>query len=166
MFCFHEPPLTDEEYEFTSSTSKRRLTSTTTPALLTSSASTPFFVTEEVAPVPEETKVRPVHFANHLQSLEEPPTSYAYPPKMRLPLPECFHNPTGRVQGLIDLLGYVCCNPVLNNLMEDTYQMIVLEKKFHTCNLNQIANTVQVPPEPIQNLGPSESRTGAVQYFF
>ena len=64
-------------------------------------------------------------------------TKYYYPPRMPLPLPECFHNPT----------GYVCCNKHLNDLIVDTYTELEARPKFHTCNINAIASKLQVQAE-------------------
>ncbi|KAH7719894.1 CRE-GRD-9 protein [Aphelenchoides avenae] len=58
---------------------------------------------------------------------------YYYPPRMPLPLPTCFHNPT----------GYPCCNPALNDLMVETYTELEARPKFHTCNINAIATALQ-----------------------
>ncbi|KAI3420840.1 hypothetical protein GPALN_014459 [Globodera pallida] len=62
---------------------------------------------------------------------------YYYPPRMPLPLPTCFHNPT----------GYPCCNPTLNDLMVETYTELESKPKFHTCNINAIALHLQVRAE-------------------
>lgn len=52
---------------------------------------------------------------------------------MPLPLPSCFHNPT----------GYACCNAQLNDLIVETYTELEAKPKFHTCNINAIANMIQ-----------------------
>uniref|UniRef100_A0A914XV61 Ground-like domain-containing protein n=1 Tax=Panagrolaimus superbus TaxID=310955 RepID=A0A914XV61_9BILA len=62
---------------------------------------------------------------------------YYYPPRMPLPLPVCFYNPT----------GYVCCNKQLNDLIVDTYTELEARPKFHTCNLNDIATMLQMKAE-------------------
>uniref|UniRef100_A0A914HSD9 Ground-like domain-containing protein n=1 Tax=Globodera rostochiensis TaxID=31243 RepID=A0A914HSD9_GLORO len=62
---------------------------------------------------------------------------YYYPPRMPLPLPTCFHNPT----------GYPCCNPTLNDLMVETYTDLESKPKFHTCNINAIALHLQIRAE-------------------
>ncbi|KAF8363654.1 hypothetical protein PRIPAC_90577 [Pristionchus pacificus] len=61
-------------------------------------------------------------------------THYAYPPRMPLPLPQCFHNPT----------GYVCCNEELNDLMVDTWTTLEQRPKFQPCNVNLIATHIQL----------------------
>ncbi|GMR46838.1 hypothetical protein PMAYCL1PPCAC_17033 [Pristionchus mayeri] len=53
---------------------------------------------------------------------------------MPLPLPQCFHNPT----------GYVCCNEELNDLMVDTYTTLELRPKFQACNIQLIASHLQL----------------------
>ncbi|EYC31456.1 hypothetical protein Y032_0004g2163 [Ancylostoma ceylanicum] len=58
---------------------------------------------------------------------------YYYPPRQRLPLPKCFYNPT----------GYVCCNEELNDLMVNTYSELESRPRFHTCNVQALANTLQ-----------------------
>ncbi|TKR81655.1 hypothetical protein L596_015493 [Steinernema carpocapsae] len=60
-------------------------------------------------------------------------TKYYYPPRQPLPLPKCFHNPT----------GYVCCNVHLNDLIVDTYTELESRPKFHSCNINLIARELQ-----------------------
>uniref|UniRef100_A0A914Q339 Ground-like domain-containing protein n=1 Tax=Panagrolaimus davidi TaxID=227884 RepID=A0A914Q339_9BILA len=62
---------------------------------------------------------------------------YYYPPRMPLPLPVCFYNPT----------GYVCCNKQLNDLIVDTYTELEARPKFHTCNINAIATMLQMKAE-------------------
>uniref|UniRef100_A0A1I7YGD6 Ground-like domain-containing protein n=1 Tax=Steinernema glaseri TaxID=37863 RepID=A0A1I7YGD6_9BILA len=62
---------------------------------------------------------------------------YYYPPKQDLPLPKCFHNPT----------GYVCCNTKLNAIMENAYKELRKNPKFNTCNVGVIATTVQKTAE-------------------
>ncbi|GMT02958.1 hypothetical protein PENTCL1PPCAC_25132, partial [Pristionchus entomophagus] len=61
-------------------------------------------------------------------------TNYYYPPRQPLPLPKCFHNPT----------GYVCCNEALNDLMVDTYTALEQRPKFHACNIQLIATHLQL----------------------
>ncbi|GMT34968.1 hypothetical protein PFISCL1PPCAC_26265, partial [Pristionchus fissidentatus] len=61
-------------------------------------------------------------------------TNYYYPPRQPLPLPKCFHNPT----------GYVCCNEALNDLMVDTYTVLEQRPKFHACNIQLIATHLQL----------------------
>ncbi|KAF8384492.1 grd-9 [Pristionchus pacificus] len=61
-------------------------------------------------------------------------THYYYPPRQPLPLPKCFHNPT----------GYVCCNEALNDLMVDTYTALEQRPKFHACNIQLIATHLQL----------------------
>ncbi|VDL82565.1 unnamed protein product [Nippostrongylus brasiliensis] len=58
---------------------------------------------------------------------------YYYPPRQRLPLRKCFYNPT----------GYVCCNEILNDLMVETFAEMETRPKFHTCNIQAIANAMQ-----------------------
>ncbi|RCN49999.1 ground-like domain protein [Ancylostoma caninum] len=58
---------------------------------------------------------------------------YYYPPRQRFPLPKCFYNPT----------GYVCCNEELNDLMVKTYSELESKPRFHTCNVQALANTLQ-----------------------
>ncbi|KAK0406225.1 hypothetical protein QR680_018445 [Steinernema hermaphroditum] len=60
-------------------------------------------------------------------------TKYYYPPRQPLPLPKCFHNPT----------GYVCCNVHLNDMIVDTYTELESRPKFHSCNINLIARELQ-----------------------
>ncbi|KAI1716430.1 ground-like domain-containing protein [Ditylenchus destructor] len=67
----------------------------------------------------------------------EPAHRYYYPPRMPLPLPTCFHNPT----------GYACCNPMLNDLMVETYTELEAKPRFHTCNINAIATMLQQKAE-------------------
>ncbi|CAK5089847.1 unnamed protein product [Meloidogyne enterolobii] len=62
---------------------------------------------------------------------------YYYPPRIPLPLPTCFHNPT----------GYPCCNPKLNDLIVETYTMLESKPRFHTCNINAIAQHLQIRAE-------------------
>uniref|UniRef100_A0A1I7SMJ9 Ground-like domain-containing protein n=1 Tax=Bursaphelenchus xylophilus TaxID=6326 RepID=A0A1I7SMJ9_BURXY len=62
---------------------------------------------------------------------------YYFPPRMQLPLPSCFHNPT----------GYACCNAQLNDLMVETYTELEAKPKFHICNINAIANQIQKKAE-------------------
>uniref|UniRef100_A0AC35TNW7 Ground-like domain-containing protein n=1 Tax=Rhabditophanes sp. KR3021 TaxID=114890 RepID=A0AC35TNW7_9BILA len=64
-------------------------------------------------------------------------TRYAFGPREPLPLSGCFYNPT----------GYVCCNSELNDLMIDTYTTLTRNKKFHICNINKIAGTLQSAAE-------------------
>ncbi|GMS90681.1 hypothetical protein PENTCL1PPCAC_12856, partial [Pristionchus entomophagus] len=60
--------------------------------------------------------------------------NYYYPPRQALPLPKCFHNPT----------GYICCNEELNDLMVQTYQDLEQKPKFHPCNVHLIATRLQL----------------------
>ncbi|KAK0413321.1 hypothetical protein QR680_006734 [Steinernema hermaphroditum] len=62
---------------------------------------------------------------------------YYYAPKQELPLPKCFHNPT----------GYVCCNFKLNSIMESTYKELRKNPKFNSCNVGVIATAVQKTAE-------------------
>ncbi|CAD5229346.1 unnamed protein product [Bursaphelenchus okinawaensis] len=62
---------------------------------------------------------------------------YYFPPRMALPLPTCFHNPT----------GYACCNAQLNDLIVETYTELETKPKFHICNINAIANQIQKKAE-------------------
>ncbi|KAE9550230.1 hypothetical protein FO519_006550 [Halicephalobus sp. NKZ332] len=85
------------------------------------------------------------NFANNQASLPQDSngfqahraTRYYYPPRMPLPLAECFHNPT----------GYVCCNKFLNDLIVDTYTELESRPKFHNCNINAIALHLQMRAE-------------------
>uniref|UniRef100_A0A915CMK9 Ground-like domain-containing protein n=1 Tax=Ditylenchus dipsaci TaxID=166011 RepID=A0A915CMK9_9BILA len=43
--------------------------------------------------------------------------------------------------------GYACCNPVLNDLMVETYTDLEARPKFHTCNINAIAAMLQSKAE-------------------
>lgn len=76
-----------------------------------------------------------------VSSVSLPPGSnahrYYYPPRIPLPLPTCFHNPT----------GYPCCNPKLNDLIVETYTMLESKPRFHTCNINAIAQHLQIRAE-------------------
>nr|CAD2208673.1 unnamed protein product [Meloidogyne enterolobii] len=67
---------------------------------------------------------------------------YYYPPRIPLPLPTCFHNPT----------GYPCCNPKLNDLIVETYTMLESKPRFHTCNINAIAQHLQIRAETRFNM--------------
>ncbi|TKR88774.1 hypothetical protein L596_012963 [Steinernema carpocapsae] len=62
---------------------------------------------------------------------------YYYAPKQDLPLPKCFHNPT----------GYVCCNFKLNSIMESTYKTLRKNPKFNACNVGVIATAIQKKAE-------------------
>lgn len=63
---------------------------------------------------------------------------------MPLPLPTCFHNPTGMTRYLKShFLGYVCCNRELNDLIVDTYTELEVRPKFHVCNINALARQLQ-----------------------
>lgn len=62
------------------------------------------------------------------------PGKYHYPPKTEVPLPTCFHNPS----------GYVCCNLKLNNLIEETYEKLKSDEVFNPCNIGKVARTIQV----------------------
>ncbi|KAI1724339.1 ground-like domain-containing protein [Ditylenchus destructor] len=83
-----------------------------------------------VQKAPTSNKVQPAPSA-------EPAHRYYYPPRMPLPLPTCFHNPT----------GYACCNPMLNDLMVETYTELEAKPRFHTCNINAIATMLQQKAE-------------------
>ncbi|CAJ0583260.1 unnamed protein product, partial [Mesorhabditis spiculigera] len=63
----------------------------------------------------------------------EDATRYYYPPRFPLPLSKCFHNPT----------GYVCCNAELNDMMVGTFTDLEARPKFHTCNIQKLANELQ-----------------------
>ncbi|KAF7633066.1 hypothetical protein Mgra_00007560, partial [Meloidogyne graminicola] len=71
-----------------------------------------------------------------ISSINLPPGTnahrYYYPPRMPLPLPTCFHNPT----------GYPCCNPKLNDLIVETYTSLESKPRFHTCLFNTSFETV------------------------
>ncbi|KAI6191328.1 Ground-like domain protein [Aphelenchoides bicaudatus] len=64
-------------------------------------------------------------------------TNYFYPPRMPLPLSNCFFNPT----------GYACCNAQLNDLMVETYSELEAKPNFHVCNINAIASMLQSKAE-------------------
>lgn len=48
------------------------------------------------------------------------------------------------LEGSILCLGYVCCNEVLNDLMVETFAEMEARPKFHTCNIQAVANQLQV----------------------
>ncbi|VDO41407.1 unnamed protein product [Haemonchus placei] len=71
-------------------------------------------------------------------SLKDAPNAkYYYPPKVMVPLPSCFYNPS----------GYVCCNLQLNNLIEDTFEMIKTKQSHSDCNIARMANIIQQKSE-------------------
>ncbi|KAK6757674.1 hypothetical protein RB195_015470 [Necator americanus] len=73
-----------------------------------------------------------------MASLKDAPNAkYYYPPKITVPLPSCFYNPS----------GYVCCNLQLNNLIEDTFQEIKNIQEYSGCNIAKMANTIQKKSE-------------------
>ncbi|KAK5985403.1 hypothetical protein GCK32_014663, partial [Trichostrongylus colubriformis] len=61
------------------------------------------------------------------------PARYYYPPRQYLPLRKCFYNPT----------GYVCCNEILNDLIVETFAELETRPKFHSCNIQAVANILQ-----------------------
>ncbi|KJH48898.1 ground-like domain protein [Dictyocaulus viviparus] len=82
-------------------------------------------------------------FKNTNIKYETPPTKgegltrYYYPPHERLPLEKCFYNPS----------GYVCCNEELNELILKTYAELQASSNFNSCNLQKIANLLQLRSE-------------------
>ncbi|GMS82835.1 hypothetical protein PENTCL1PPCAC_5010, partial [Pristionchus entomophagus] len=68
-------------------------------------------------------------------------TLYRYPERRKMPLPSCFHNPS----------GYVCCNLELNNLMEDTIMELQSNPKFNPCNINLMASKLQLATQAAFN---------------
>ncbi|KAK6009488.1 hypothetical protein OSTOST_25576, partial [Ostertagia ostertagi] len=67
-------------------------------------------------------------------SLKDAPNAkYYYPPKVMVPLPSCFYNPS----------GYVCCNLQLNNLIEDTFETVKNVQGYSACNIARMANIIQ-----------------------
>lgn len=45
------------------------------------------------------------------------------------------------------ILGYVCCNIDLNNLMQETYAKLASGSNFDRCNIALIARTMQYAAE-------------------
>ncbi|KHJ88939.1 ground-like domain protein, partial [Oesophagostomum dentatum] len=73
-----------------------------------------------------------------MASLKDAPNAkYYYPPKIMVPLPSCFYNPS----------GYVCCNLQLNNLIEDTFEEIKNVQTYSACNIAKMANIIQEKSE-------------------
>ncbi|KAK6018808.1 ground-like domain protein, partial [Ostertagia ostertagi] len=71
-------------------------------------------------------------------SLKDAPNAkYYYPPKVMVPLPSCFYNPS----------GYVCCNLQLNNLIEDTFETVKNVQGYSACNIARMANIIQQKSE-------------------
>ncbi|KAK6039827.1 hypothetical protein COOONC_22668 [Cooperia oncophora] len=82
-----------------------------------------------------EKKTEKIHTDKIKASLKDAPNAkYYYPPKVTVPLPSCFYNPS----------GYVCCNLHLNNLIEDTFEMIKNVKSYSACNIARMATIIQV----------------------
>ncbi|RCN41214.1 ground-like domain protein [Ancylostoma caninum] len=59
-------------------------------------------------------------------------SSYVFPEKQH-PLKECFYNPS----------GYACCNRNLNDEIVRTFEQLVNDPTFSTCNIQKIANVLQ-----------------------
>ncbi|VDK58853.1 unnamed protein product, partial [Cylicostephanus goldi] len=68
---------------------------------------------------------------------DAPNAKYYYPPKVMVPLPTCFYNPS----------GYVCCNLQLNNLIEDTFEEVKNVQGYSACNIAKMANIMQQKSE-------------------
>ncbi|EYC41301.1 hypothetical protein Y032_0574g184 [Ancylostoma ceylanicum] len=79
-----------------------------------------------------------IRTGNLTASLKDAPNAkYYYPPKVMVPLPSCFYNPS----------GYVCCNLQLNNLIEDTFEEIKNVQGYSACNIAKVANIMQQKSE-------------------
>ncbi|EPB69312.1 ground-like domain protein [Ancylostoma ceylanicum] len=90
---------------------------------------------EEEKPTKKKGKIRT---GNLTASLKDAPNAkYYYPPKVMVPLPSCFYNPS----------GYVCCNLQLNNLIEDTFEEIKNVQGYSACNIAKVANIMQQKSE-------------------
>ncbi|CAJ0588710.1 unnamed protein product [Cylicocyclus nassatus] len=83
----------------------------------------------------EDTNIRTDKIMASLR--DAPNAKYYYPPKVMVPLPTCFYNPS----------GYVCCNLQLNNLIEDTFEEIKAVQGFSACNIAKMANIMQQKSE-------------------
>ncbi|GMR33740.1 hypothetical protein PMAYCL1PPCAC_03935, partial [Pristionchus mayeri] len=81
-----------------------------------------------------EALARSAHRPQQAERPSKQGTLYRYPPRQPLPLPTCFHNPT----------GYVCCNEQLNDLIVDTYTTLEQRHKFHACNIHLIGTHLQL----------------------
>ncbi|RCN32782.1 ground-like domain protein, partial [Ancylostoma caninum] len=102
---------------------------------------------EEKGDEEEEAKAKPpkvggdnhdIRTGNLTASLKDAPNAkYYYPPKVMVPLPSCFYNPS----------GYVCCNLQLNNLIEDTFEEIKNVQGYSACNIAKVANIIQQKSE-------------------